>query len=312
LAEIDDDPRSAKEEFLVAVAGPAVSVLLALIAGTLSWAGYAAEWAPSVVLILGYLAFINVLVLGFNLVPAFPLDGGRILCSILWAVTGNLRRATYWASLAGRGFAWLLILWGIFLFLAGNWLNGIWIALIGLFLRSAAQTGYQQVLVKQVLQRVPVGRFMNHEPIVVPPTLNLRSWVDDYVHRFHRGMFPVVSDGRLEGWIDTPVLSQIPTEEWERYAVEDAMRHELTAVTIPHNADLYEALTKLRRSGSSRLFVIDGDRLVGVISLTDLVSFLSLRIELEGEEGPPPEPDMTEAPGAERMRIPVVSSEDRD
>ena len=97
----------------------------------------------------------------FNLVPAFPLDGGRVLRSVLWGVLGNLRQATYWASLLGQGFAWLLILVGVWQFFLGNFVGGIWLGLIGLFLNSAAQGGYQHVLIRQALEGEPVRRFMN-------------------------------------------------------------------------------------------------------------------------------------------------------
>ena len=133
--------------------------------------------------------------LAFNLVPAFPLDGGRVLRSILWGATGNLRRATHWASLAGQAFAWLLIAWGLVQFFSGNWLGGIWTGMIGLFLNNAAQIGYQQVLVRQSLKGEPVRRFMNPDPVVVPGSLDLNNWVEDFVYRCPCEIFPVVSNG---------------------------------------------------------------------------------------------------------------------
>ncbi len=210
VAEIGEEPLSARTEFLMAIAGPIVSVILAIAFWLLAVVGYNGGWPHPVVIVLGYLAAINGLVLAFNLIPAFPLDGGRVLRSILWGATGNVRRATYWASLAGQTFAWLLIAWGIMQFFTGNWLGGIWIGLIGLFLNSAAQSGYQQVLVRQALQGEPVRRFMNPDPIVVPASLDLLHWVEDFVYRYHRKTFPVVSNGHLEGCVETQVLSQIP------------------------------------------------------------------------------------------------------
>src|SRR5439155_6370267 len=122
---------SAGTEFVMAIAGPAVSVVLAIVLAALAWLGYSAGWMPEVVIVLGWLASINVLVLLFNLIPAFPLDGGRVLRSILWAISGKLRQATYWASLLGQAFAWLLIAWGVMQLFSKNYLGGIWLDLIG-------------------------------------------------------------------------------------------------------------------------------------------------------------------------------------
>jgi Zn-dependent protease/CBS domain-containing protein len=286
VAEIGEEPPSAATEFLMAIAGPAVTVVLGVGFAVLAWVGYASGWPHALVLVLGYLAVVNALVLVFNLIPAFPLDGGRVLRSILWGAMGNLRRATYWAALAGQVFAWILIAYGVVEFFGGNWVGGIWSGLIGMFLNSAARSGYQQVLVRQALEHEPVRRFMNPEPIVVPPSLDLRHWVEEYVYRYHRKAFPVGSDGHLEGFISTQALADVPRAEWEQHTVGELMRHDLDAITIPAGAGALEALQKMRRIGSSRLLVTEGDRLVGIISLKDLLHFLSLKLELEGPDGP--------------------------
>jgi Zn-dependent protease len=151
VSELGDEPSSAGTEFLMAIAGPAVSAVLAVIFWVVAIFAYQLGWPHAVVIVLGYLATINLIVLIFNMVPAFPLDGGRVLRSILWGATGSVRRATRWASYAGQAFAWLLIFWGILQFFGHNWVGGLWSALIGMFLNGAAKSGYQQVLVKQAL-----------------------------------------------------------------------------------------------------------------------------------------------------------------
>jgi CBS domain-containing protein len=234
------------------------------------------------VIVLGYLGLVNALVLAFNLVPAFPLDGGRVLRSILWASTGNLRRASYWASLAGRGFAWFLIASAMLQLFAGNWQSGIWIGLIGLFLNNAAQSSYMQVVLRQALRGKPVSRFMNRHPIVVSPFLNLKDWVEDVVYRYHRKGYPVLSNGCLEGWIETQALAQIPRAEWYQHTVADVMNRDLQAITISSQSDALQALKKMQQTGSSRLVVTEDDRVVGIISLKDLLEFLDLKAELEG------------------------------
>lgn len=296
VAELGDEPVSAGTEFLMAIAGPAVSLLLAIVLGVAASVGYNSGWAPEIVIVLGYLASINALVLIFNLIPAFPLDGGRVLRSILWAATGKLRKATYWASLLGQGFAWVLIAWGIVQFFSGAWLSGVWLGMIGLFLNNAARSSYQQVIIRQALQGEPVRRFMNPQVILVPPTLDLARWVEDYVYRYHRKAFPVVANGKLEGVITTQALTQIPRAEWGQHTVGEMMRHDVRALTIRPDADALHALAKMQRSGSSRLLITEDDQVLGIISLKDLLRFLNLKLELEGM---PPENGLARTPGPE-------------
>ncbi|MCS6975881.1 MAG: site-2 protease family protein [Gemmatales bacterium] len=278
VAELEEEPRSAMGEFLMAIAGPAVSAVLFLWFLFTSLLPLPSEMRFP----LMYLAWINLAVLIFNMIPAFPLDGGRVLRSILWGVMDNLRRATYVASLLGRGFAWLFIGIGVFELFAGYWLQGIWLGLIGLFLNNAALASYQSVYVRQILGGEPVARFMTREPIVVPPDIDLRRLVEDYMYRYHRKMFPVAANGRLQGVISTQELARIPREEWDIRTVGEVMRQDLENCSIPPTADALQALSRMQHHGCSRLLVVDSQgNLVGVVSLKDLLRFLDLKLELE-------------------------------
>jgi Zn-dependent protease/CBS domain-containing protein len=289
VAELGDEPKSAGGEFLMAIAGPVVSAVLAG-AFYLAYAvGLGAGWPVPPLSVFYWLSKINLLLLLFNMVPAFPLDGGRVLRSLLWGVTGSLRRSTWWAALLGRGFAWLLIGLGVLsFFVTGpggerNW-GGLWLAVIGLFLNNAAKGSYQQVLVRQALSGEPVRRFMNPQPVVVPPWTDLRHFVDDFVYHYHRKAFPVGADGRLEGYISTQMLSRYQRDEWAAHTVADVMDHDVKALSIAPDTDALEALGKMQRTGLSRLLVVEGESLVGIVSLKDLLRFLHLKLELEGEE----------------------------
>jgi Zn-dependent protease/CBS domain-containing protein len=283
VAEMTEEPKSAGGEFVMAIAGPVVSAILGGVFLLLWAVGSAASWPEPALVAFKYLGAINVMLLLFNLVPAFPLDGGRVLRSILWGVTGNLRKSTYWASLLGRGFAWLLILGGIFRILGGD-LNGLWWMLIGWFVNNAAKGSYQQVVLRQALGGEPVRRFMNPQPIVVPPETSLRDFVEDYVYRYHRKAFPVGAEGRLEGYVSTQMLSQYPRDEWQTHSVADVMERDWKALSIGPGDDALKALSQMQRTGLSRLLVVEGDQLVGIVSLKDLLRFLQLKLELEGEE----------------------------
>ncbi len=280
VAELGDEPPSAATEFLMAIAGPVVSLVLAIAFWLLAIVGYQFGWPHPAVLVLGYLGFLNATVLVFNLIPAFPLDGGRVLRSILWGATGSLRRSTHWASILGQAFAWLFIGIGILELFSGQWMSGIWTGLIGMFLNNAAQSSYQQVLVRQALQGQPVRRFMTREPITVPPSLDLLHWVDDFVYRFHHRAFPVASNGDLEGVITTQALNDVPREEWGRHTVGEVMSHDLRGLTIPADADAMQALKNMQLTGSSRLLVTDHRHLLGIVSIKDLLGFLRVRMSV--------------------------------
>jgi Zn-dependent protease/CBS domain-containing protein len=285
VAELGGEPPSARSEFWMAIAGPIVSAVL----GAIFWAtasfGNQAGWSTPVVVVLVHLAVINWLVLAFNMIPAFPLDGGRVLRSALWGISGNLRRSTYWASLLGQGFACVLIISAVLQIVrgSGGLFSGLWLGLIGLFLYNAARESYQQVVIRQALEGEPVSQFMNREPIVVPPFLDLRSWVEDYVYRHHRKVFPVAANGHLEGYVSTRALQRFPRAEWEHHKIAEAMNHDVKAITIPPTADALTALGKMQRTGSSRLLVTEGDRLVGILSLKDLMHFMRVKLDLEND-----------------------------
>jgi Zn-dependent protease len=282
VAELGEEPPSAASEFLMAIAGPIVSALLGIIFWLMAIIaeGY---WPIPVVAVLKYLGMINLAILAFNLVPAFPLDGGRVLRSVLWGWMRSLRRATYWAAQAGQVFAWFLIIVGVLNFFVGHFIQGIWLWFIGMFLKDAALSSYRQVLVRQVLHGEPVARFMTASPVVVPSSLDLRQWVEDYVYRYHRKAFPVTSNGHLEGFVTTQALEKYPREDWNRHTVSEVMRRDLASFTVAPQTDAMQALAKMQNTGSSRLLVVEGDQLMGIVSLKDLLAFLDLKLELEDE-----------------------------
>jgi Zn-dependent protease len=280
VSELGDEPPTPASEFEMAVAGPAVSLVLGVILVVLARIGLHQSWPHPVVIVMAYLGEMNLFLGVFNLIPGFPLDGGRVFRSIVWWITGSLKRATRWAATSGQFFSWLFIAYGIFVLFQGNW-GGLWTILIGMFLNSAAKQSYQQVITRQLLQGEPVRRFMNIEPIVVPPDLDLRHWVEDYVYRYHRKLFPVGTNGHLEGVIGTQVLASYPREEWPQHTVREAMRGDIRPISISPDSDALEAFSKMQQTGSSRLLVTEGDQLVGIVSLKDLLRFLHLKLQLE-------------------------------
>jgi Zn-dependent protease/CBS domain-containing protein len=282
VAEMSEEPPSPKAEFFLSAAGPIASILIAGVFYGVFHLGVKTGWPDAVNGTTGYLAFINLLLAGFNLVPAFPLDGGRILRSGLWAYKGSLRWATRISSTIGSGFGIFLIVMGVFQVLGGNFLRGMWWFLIGMFVQSAAKSSYTQVLIRRALDGEPVRRFMKTGPVTVQPAVSVQELVEDYVYEYHYKLFPVVEDSsRLVGCVGTNQVKGVPKEERDDKRVRDIMVPCSPDNSIEPDADAMKALSLMHRTGGSRLVVVGAGRLAGIITLKDLTEFLSLKIQLE-------------------------------
>jgi Zn-dependent protease len=281
VAEMGEEPPNARVEFLMAAAGPLSSFLLSGVFYLAYLGGLNAAWSTPVNGVLRYLSWINALLAMFNLLPAFPLDGGRILRSILWGTRKDLQWATRVSAGIGSGFGIVLILLGILEVLRGNAIGGIWWFLIGLFLRGAAQMSYQQLLVRKALEGEHIRRFMTTNPVTVPRTLTLAELVEDYVYKYHYKMFPVVDDGHLVGCVTTRDIKEIPKEQWNRETVAEIAERCPPEANIDPETDAVKALAIMNQTGLSRLLVVENDRLVGILTLKDLLAFLSIKVELE-------------------------------
>ena len=282
VAEMEEEPPSAACELAMAVAGPATSLLLAaaLLAARVV---LGALGAPGPLLaVVSYLTLLNTVLAVFNMLPAFPLDGGRVLRAGLWSWRGDLRWATRIASSIGSGFGMLLIVLAVMAFLRGNLLGGLWWFMIGLFMRGASQTSYRQVLVRHVLEGEPIRRFMESDPVTVPRLASVMNLVRDYVYRYHYKMYPVVEGDRLVGCVTTRDVKEVPQDEWEQYTVGEIMGGCTPENSIHPDADAMKALANMSRTGASRLLVVQDGGLVGIITLKDLLGFLSLKMDLEG------------------------------
>ncbi|MBZ0113246.1 MAG: site-2 protease family protein [Thermoanaerobaculia bacterium] len=279
VAEMRDEPPSPKVEFRVAIVGPIASILIGAVCFLAAGLGVLPAVAGPIV---EYLATINLVLAAFNLLPAFPLDGGRVLRSVLWGWKGSLRRATRITSAIGAGFGTVLIVLGIVSLLWGQQLiGGLWWVLIGMFLRQAAQASYQQLLLRHALEGEPVSRFMATHVVAVPRSLSVRELVEKYFLEHHHKMFPVVDDGRLVGCVTTQEIKPLARDEWERQSVGAVMQKCGRDNSIEPEADAMDALGRMSRTGTSRLMVVASDELVGIVSLKDLLEFFALKVELD-------------------------------
>jgi Zn-dependent protease len=279
VAEMESEPPNPKAEFLMAIAGPISSFLLAAILWGTAAIAEDATWPQGV---LSTLAVINFTVAVFNLAPAFPLDGGRVLRAALWHWRRDLHEATFISSRIGRGFGTALMILGVVAFVGGNLIGGMWWFLIGIFVRGAASSSYQQLVLKDMVEGQPVRRFMRSEPITVAPSVSIADWVEEYVYRHHYKMYPVLDGSQLLGCITVDSLQGLQRNDWPSTKVADLMESRSESNTIDAGTDTMALLSRiLQPGGRSRFMVVEDDRLVGVISLKDLLELISLKLQIE-------------------------------
>lgn len=282
VAHMDEEPPSPKAEFLMAIAGPLSSFALSATSYLLFKAGYRYGLPLSGLGLLGYLAMVNSLLAAFNLVPAFPLDGGRMFRAIVWHWKRDLRAATKLASSLGSWFGLTLLLLGLFHIVTGNFVMGIWWSLMGLFLRGAAGASYYQLVARRTLKGEPIKRFMTANPVTVSTDLSIKAFIDDYVYRYLHDIYPVMKNSQLVGCVETKQIIGLPRDDWGRRTIGDLMKPCSEDNTVGADIDAVTALSIMHRTGNSRLLVVEGHQLVGIIALKDLMKFLSLKLDLEG------------------------------
>jgi Zn-dependent protease len=281
VAEMNEEPPSPKAEFLMAAAGPLSSMFIGSIFIFIDAVLARAGWPGAVRLVLAYLGFINLLLALFNLIPAFPLDGGRILRSALWQWKKNISWATRLSSRTGELFGVVLIITGIISFVTGNFISGMWWVLIGFFLKSAARMSYQSLQVHRYLEGEKVERFMTTAVITVPHATTINALVENYIYHYHYNMFPVNDNHNLK-CISLQDVKEVPREEWSKHTVDEYSRPCSQDNTVYTDDEVAKLLTAMNQNGNSRFMVIRHDgTLAGIITLRDLMHFISIKMELD-------------------------------
>jgi Zn-dependent protease/predicted transcriptional regulator len=275
------DARGPGDEFLIALVGPLTSGLLAGLFGILATLGRELLSAP-LAGTLGYLAWTNLLLAAFNLVPGFPLDGGRLLRSAIWKATANLARATRVASAAGQGVGWLLVAGGVAWLLAGDLAGGIWFAFIGWFLVQAARSSSQDLQLQQLLAGVEAAEVMAANLVRIPPELSLQDAVDDYFMRYDHSGFPVEERGRTIGLLTLRGVRRVPRNQWPIRRVRDHLVPLGDQVVVAPDARMDGVVGKLQDGEAGRVLVVQDGEVVGIITPTDLTRYLRRRQPLQG------------------------------
>jgi Zn-dependent protease/predicted transcriptional regulator len=278
VSQISEEPRQASVEFKVAIAGPLTSIIL----GGIFWA----IWflVPSRIETLNavsfWLGWINLSLAAFNLIPGFPLDGGRVLRSIIWWRTKNLRRATRFSSNVGKVVGLLFIFGGIWYVFAGSWFNGLWLALIGWFLTNAAAQSYRQMVMQLALQGYAASDIMHHECLMIPPDITIEKLVNEHLLPLGRRCFLVAIDGKVQGLVTLQDIKAVLRAEWPTKQVSQIMKPIEKLKWVRPDEDLGTVMRVLTEEDINQLPVMQEGNIVGMVARDNLLNFINVRNNL--------------------------------
>jgi Zn-dependent protease/CBS domain-containing protein len=299
VSNIQREPPSPRAEFIITIVGPITSIVIGVLV-TIAATGLtsplvevnlsdpqavAAQLSPFATILL-WLGPIN-LVLGlFNLVPGFPLDGGRLLRSTLWAITDNLRQATRWASWVGQAVAWLMIITGIAMvfgvevpFFGTGFVSGLWLVFIGWFLNTAASQSYRKVVINDILEDVPVSQLMRRDPPTVSANSSVASLVHDHMMGTDEHAFPVMSDDQMVGLVTLEDVRSVSRDKWETVPIRNIMTPVEQLSTLSPDEDADDALHELQRRDVRQLPVLEMGQLAGLLRRRDILKWLQIQGE---------------------------------
>ena len=279
LARITREASQPKAELVMAAAGPASSLVIGGLFGLVWW--LAGPYSDPVGALSIWLAYINVVLAVFNMVPGFPLDGGRVLRSLIWRYTGNYKRATRMATLAGQGLGYTLMLLGVlWVFLIGNWLGGMWWIFIGWFLRNAASSSYQQTVLRESLRGFTAREVMTQDCITVPRDLTLGQMVRDSVLPSGRRCFLVAEQGRLEGIVTMGNIKSVRRELWDSTPLSRVTTPQDRLRTAHPAESAISIMETMEEEDINQMPVVEEERVIGLILRDSLIHIMRTRSEL--------------------------------
>ena len=279
VSQITSEPKQPKDEFRMAIVGPLSSLLIGgalfgIYFGLRHVDTFAAQFITAIAYWLGY---INLVLGVFNLIPGFPLDGGRVLRSLIWWRSRNLKSATRIASNIGRAVGFAFIFVGIWFIFTGNWFNGIWLALIGWFLESAAAGSYQQLLLQDMLKGHVAREVMSSDCVVVPPDMTIGHLVNGNILTSGRRCFPVGSGSQIMGLMTLHNVKEVPRDQWNTETVQQAMTPFDKLKWVRPDEELSSILRTLTEDNINQVPVVEDNKIVGMVSRENLLNFVNVR-----------------------------------
>lgn len=279
VSKLTDEPKSANTELKMAIAGPLTSLILAGVFFVLSLVLRPAA-GEVFATVFSWLATVNAFLAAFNLLPGFPLDGGRVLRAGLWQWSASLAEATRIAANLGQGLGILMIVGGIVMYFGGRGFGSLWLSFIGWFLMQAAQSSYQQMILRQALTGMPVSHMMTPDVDVVPADMTLDQVVNDYIMARNHPAFPVMEDGRVLGLLCINEVRGVAREDWPRVTARQVAVNLSEHNTVTPSTDAWEALIRMSQENCGRLLVVEGGVLRGILSRTDIMRLMRSRLQL--------------------------------
>ncbi|HEY2975757.1 MAG TPA: site-2 protease family protein [Pyrinomonadaceae bacterium] len=283
VAEIEKEATDAKTEFWIGIVGPITSIVIGAAFLTLAWS---LGWSPSTeprtppMAVLQWLGYINIALAVFNMIPGFPLDGGRVLRAIVWWITGDPARSTRIAARVGQFIAFGFIIWGILRFFGGAGFGGLWLTLIGWFLLEAARASYAQVEISENLRGVKVSEVMANDWPVIDGRMNLQTFVDEHLLKTGQRCFVVEDNGRVSGLVTPHEVKTVERSQWQSLTVSEVMRSLKSLHTVSPQTSVTKALEVMGREDLNQLPVVRDGHLEGIISRSHILRLLQTRAEL--------------------------------
>lgn len=286
VSQISEQPRTPGVEFKLAIAGPLSSIFLGGVFFAILFAGRRLGFSPLVNVSAFYLGYINILLGIFNLLPGFPLDGGRVFRSVVWYFTGNFRRATGIAAAGGKAIAYAMIFAGIVGLLTGP-INLVWFAFLGWFLLRAAEAEYQGVVFHEALKGIKVSEIMTQNPETVDADSTVEEIVKSYFMKYNWVAYPVVKNGQVKGIVTLKSIQHLPRASWSSMNVSEVMRPTSPNIVTSPDDEVFDILQKLVSVAEGRMLVIEDGRLVGIITSADVNRAVVRQLHFGEESGRP-------------------------
>jgi len=280
VSEITEEPKSPDVEFRMAAVGPASSFLIAIVLGTFWYLFKSSNLSVGPTAIMEYGATINVMLGGFNLLPAFPLDGGRVFRAILWRRRRDLLKSTMTAAKVGVGLAYLMMFGGFVVMFFGGFFNGVWTIMMGWFLKSGAESSMSQTIIGEAFSKMRVGEVMSKNVITVDPDLTIEELVKNNFLVYRYAAYPVPEDGEIWGMVTMEMLKQVPRERWNQTKVKYIMIPVDRLVMVRSDTLASDVMYKMARYGAGRVLIVDEGKLLGIVSHSDLMRVVRTRVEV--------------------------------
>jgi Zn-dependent protease/CBS domain-containing protein len=277
VSNLETEPEKPGVEFAVAIVGPLSSVAIAAVCWVLNYFNLIPFGSGRA--IAEYLIIVNVLLAAFNILPGFPLDGGRVLRAIIWGATNDLKKATNIASIVGQVCGWIMIAAGVFITLTADLMSGIWLVFIGWFLNSAAEASRRELELRSLWLNVRVNSVMNDKPEIIEPGAAIEKLVNEIYIRRGLRYAPVAEEGRLQGIVTLADIKKIPMGEWRNTPVSSIMTRQPLKVVKPED-NMSTAVQLMAEYSLDQLPVVVDDRIVGMLGRADIIRYVQIHNEL--------------------------------